>query len=136
MALPGSGQLSFSAIASELGAGTPYSLRSMSNTAGLSTPDSVSEFYGYSSSTITYTLLGTWYANDPCYYDTANIYLGSDNIYYAYYNSQLYTMSYVTLTWYEFMYYDSNFGFNVYTQWEIDSFNMTLTDQGLVFSYC
>jgi len=48
MALPGSGPLSFSAIATELLAITPYSLRSMSSTAGFSTPDAVSEFYGYS----------------------------------------------------------------------------------------
>lgn len=47
MALPSSGPLSFSAIAGELAISTPYSLRSMSNTAGFSTPDAVSEFYGY-----------------------------------------------------------------------------------------
>ena len=49
MALPTSGPLSFSAIANELG--TPLSnvsLRGMSNSAGFSTPDAVSEFYGYS----------------------------------------------------------------------------------------
>jgi hypothetical protein len=48
MALPIDGPLSFSMIAGELGAGTPYSLRNMSSTAGFSTPDNVSEFYGYS----------------------------------------------------------------------------------------
>lgn len=49
MALPTSGPLSFSAIANELG--TPLSnvsLSGMSNSAGFSTPDAVSEFYGYS----------------------------------------------------------------------------------------
>ena len=49
MALPTSGPLSFSAIANELD--TPLSnvsLRGMSNSAGFSTPDAVSEFYGYS----------------------------------------------------------------------------------------
>lgn len=49
MALPTSGPLSFSAIANELG--TPLSnvsLRGMSNSAGFSIPDAVSEFYGYS----------------------------------------------------------------------------------------
>lgn len=48
MALPTSGPLSFLAIANELG--TPLSnvsLRGMSNSAGFSTPDAVSEFYGY-----------------------------------------------------------------------------------------
>jgi hypothetical protein len=47
MALPTSGPLSFSMIAEELGTSTPVSLRNMSSTAGFSTPDYVSEFYGY-----------------------------------------------------------------------------------------
>ena len=51
MALPSSGNpLSFSQIRTELSAAsTNVSLRSMSSTAGKSTPDAVSEFYGYSS---------------------------------------------------------------------------------------
>lgn len=50
MALPSSGQLSLKDIGVELGitAGNQASLRSMSSTAGFSTPDSVSEFYNYS----------------------------------------------------------------------------------------
>lgn len=48
MALPTSGPLSFLDIATEINGDPPYSLRSMSNSAGFSTPDSVSEFYGYS----------------------------------------------------------------------------------------
>jgi hypothetical protein len=47
MALPSSGQLSFSQIGAAVGASSPYSLRSMSATAGFSTPDAVSEFYGF-----------------------------------------------------------------------------------------
>lgn len=47
MALQSSGQISFSNIAGELGSSTPYSLRSMSSEAGFSTPDTISEFYGY-----------------------------------------------------------------------------------------
>lgn len=48
MALPSSGQLSLNDIRVELGlAQSNVSLRSMSNTAGFSTPDAVSEFYGY-----------------------------------------------------------------------------------------
>lgn len=50
MALPSSGQLSLSDIATELSVSlSNVSLRSMSNTAGFSSPDAVSEFYGYSS---------------------------------------------------------------------------------------
>ena len=56
MTLPLSGPLSLSAIATELGTITPYSLRSMSSTAGFTTPDTVSEFYGYSAAPTTVTL--------------------------------------------------------------------------------
>ena len=48
MALPTSGPLSISAIRTELGS-TSGSLRTLSAAAGFSTPDSMSEFYGYSS---------------------------------------------------------------------------------------
>lgn len=52
MALPTSGPLSMNAIAQELlqvhDFTTPYSLRTLSNYAGFSTPDAISEFYGYS----------------------------------------------------------------------------------------
>ena len=51
MALPGSGQISLGDIAGELGVSlSNVSLRSMSSTAGFSTPDSVGEFYGYNQS--------------------------------------------------------------------------------------
>lgn len=52
MALPTSGPISMNAIAQELllvhDFTTPYSLRTLSNYAGFSTPDAMSEFYGYS----------------------------------------------------------------------------------------
>ena len=52
MALPSSGEISFSAIATELGVTlSNVSLQSMSSTAGKSSPDSMSEFYGYSATT-------------------------------------------------------------------------------------
>lgn len=47
MALPSSGALSISAIKTELGSAS-NSLRTLSGLAGFSTPDSISEFYGYS----------------------------------------------------------------------------------------
>lgn len=47
MALPNSGPLSFTDIAGELSASSPYSLRNMSAEANFSTPDFVSDFYGY-----------------------------------------------------------------------------------------
>ena len=48
MALQNSGPISISNIKSELGS-TSNSLRALSATAGFSTPDAMSEFYGYSS---------------------------------------------------------------------------------------
>ena len=53
MALPSSGALSMRDIADELGINpnTSLTLAGMSGTAGFSDPDSMSEFYGYSSVT-------------------------------------------------------------------------------------
>ena len=52
MALPSSGEISFSAIATELGVTlSNVSLQSMSTAAGKSSPDSMAEFYGYSATT-------------------------------------------------------------------------------------
>lgn len=48
MAIPSDGQVSFSAIANELGVGTPYSLSNLSSLAGFNTPFSTSNFRGYS----------------------------------------------------------------------------------------
>lgn len=48
MALQSSGQISLNDIATEIGLTPPFSLRSMSSTAGFSSPDTISDFYGYS----------------------------------------------------------------------------------------
>ena len=56
MALPSSGPISGSQIGAEVGASAPYSLRSMSSTAGFSTPDAMSEFYGYAGSDVDFLL--------------------------------------------------------------------------------
>ena len=48
MALQSSGQISLNDIATELALTPPFSLRSMSSTAGFSSPDTISDFYGYS----------------------------------------------------------------------------------------
>lgn len=62
MALPSSGAISISQIHNELGSSS-YSLRSLSASAGKSTPDSMSEFYGYSSTPAT-----VYYSNDESSY--------------------------------------------------------------------
>jgi len=46
MPLPSSGALGIGAIRTELGSGSG-SLRTLSSLAGFSTPDAISEFYGY-----------------------------------------------------------------------------------------
>lgn len=62
MALPTSGQLSLEDIATELQVSiSDVSLRSMSSSAGFTTPDSVSEFYGYSAAPRTNLY---YYSND------------------------------------------------------------------------
>ena len=54
MALPSSGPISISQIKTELG-NSSSSLRTLSAAAGKSTPDAMSEFYGYSNSSITFS---------------------------------------------------------------------------------
>jgi len=70
MALPSSGQLSINDIRVELGqAQANSSLRSLSNLAGFSTPDAISEFYGYSAANYnTFAIVNTGYdrAEDAC----------------------------------------------------------------------
>lgn len=53
MALPSSGQISISQIRTELGT-SDGSLRNLSSLAGKSTPDAMSEFYGYSAAVTIY----------------------------------------------------------------------------------
>ena len=53
MPLQASGAISINQIRTELGSGS-YSLRTLSAVAGKSTPDAMSEFYGYSASTTVY----------------------------------------------------------------------------------
>jgi hypothetical protein len=53
MALPASGPISGSQIGTELGVSSPYSLHNMSLSASFSTPDAMSDFYGYSGNSAT-----------------------------------------------------------------------------------
>jgi hypothetical protein len=134
MALPSSGQLSFSTIATELATAPPFSLRNMSSIAGKSTPDAVSEFYGYGA--VTYTYLTDYAAGDPCNYDYWEIYLGSNGIYYRFdgtYNDPMYNY---TDLWYEYLYYEPLFPDDIYQEWEINSASTVLTSNGNVVVNC
>jgi hypothetical protein len=64
MALPSSGPISISQIQTELSNGN-NSLRALSAAVGFSTPDAMSEFYGYSAATQYYAYYVTVYT---CYY--------------------------------------------------------------------
>jgi hypothetical protein len=64
MALPSSGQLSINDIRVELGQSQANSsLRSLSSIAGFSTPDAISEFYGYGAYN-TFAIINNGYSSD------------------------------------------------------------------------
>jgi hypothetical protein len=140
MPLPSSGPLSFSAIRAEVvpgGTNSNVSLRTLSSTAGFSTPDAVSEFYGYSA--LTYSYYGTWALNDPCDYTYYDIYSGSDGKYYVDFGT--YTLMYDFAPgsyWYEYLYYEPMFDpfGNIYNEWTINSTSTVLTNNGLTNSSC
>lgn len=133
MALPSSGTLRFSAIQAETESATA-SLRAMSNIAGFSTPDKVSDFYGY----INLSYVGNYAAGNPCNYDYWDIYFGNvDLIYYRYAGSGLYDPMYnYTDIWYEFLYYESRLDVNIYREWQVNSSSTILTDNGNIASAC
>jgi hypothetical protein len=96
MPLQSSGAISISQIRTELASGS-YSLRTLSAAAGKSVPDSMSEFYGYSSSSRVYLFtasIGSYpcgsnlgsiavYGNTgtPAYFTTGYTYYQSDGNY-------------------------------------------------------
>lgn len=134
MPLPSSGQLSFSAIKDETSSST-FSLRDMSAIAGFSTPDAVSEFYGYG--VVTYTYYASWYLDDPCFYNLLDIVSGSDGKYYV--DSGGYTLMYNYSPgsyWYEYLYYEPLFPADIYQEWEINSASTVLTSNGNVAVNC
>jgi len=83
MALPSSGQLTFSAIATELGIAGYQSngadLRGMSSDAGFSTPDNISEFYGYSNAYTETQTVTVGYFNDSGAYIPSETYGYNDD---------------------------------------------------------
>jgi hypothetical protein len=79
MALPGSGEIRFSSIATELGVAlSNVSLRSMSAAAGKSSPDGMTEFYGYSA--ITPISASYAYSVGTCTGDSFTIYVNSSAV--------------------------------------------------------
>jgi hypothetical protein len=79
MALPASGPISGSQIANELGvSATNISLRGMASSASFSSPDSYSEFYGYSN---LIPISASWnYAVGSCGGDSFSVYVNSTQV--------------------------------------------------------
>lgn len=129
MALPTSGPISISQIKAELGSGS-NSLRALSAAAGKSTPDAMSEFYGYSN--LTYTYYGNYHYNDPCI-GSANYYTGSDGNWYEGdgVNFTEVTDSFVTVYSY-YDYWDYQYYYDLYRL----NYGGTLSYWGTVTSYC
>ena len=135
MALQSSGQISLNNIATELAITPPFSLRSMSAAAGKSTPDAVSEFYGYSAA-ITYTYHNNYAAGDPCNFDFWDIYLGSNGVYYIFEGGSYDPMYNYTDFWYEYLYYEPLLDADIYKEWEINVTSTVLTSPGNVAINC
>lgn len=138
MALPTSGLLKFTDIATELGLSlSNLSLRSMSNTAGFSIPDAVSEFYGYSNFTYTF-YLGLVYSGDPCssLSLTYDIYEGSDGKYYADQGGTYVLASSVSNVWYVYSYFYNDGLQDIYVYDRYNAVNGEFNPYFTIESYC
>jgi hypothetical protein len=133
MPVPSSGPLAFSVIAGVLEIGAPYSLRNMSSTAGFFTPDSVSEFYGYSPGP-TYTFYDNVYGFDPCEV-TYELYEGSDGNWYKSFPGVIDKTLCTGEISFMAGYYDWEFEQFVYFGYQLD-FGPSLSYWGNIYSYC
>jgi hypothetical protein len=132
MALQGSGAISISQIRTELGSGS-YSLRTLSAAAGKSTPDAMSEFYGYSAGP-TYTFYGSGYGFEPCN-GSYQLYEGSDGNWYRSFNGGATYILRTSDLYLEYGYYDSEWEEFIYIGYQLD-FGPSLSFFGAVSSYC
>jgi len=105
----------------------------MSSTAGFFTPDSVSEFYGYSPGP-TYTFYDYGYTFDPCE-GSYELYEGSDGNWYKSFNGGA---SYILSTgdiFFTFGFYDFEYGQFVYYGYYLD-FGLSFSFWGNIESFC
>ena len=136
MPLPVSGPLGLSDIALELGLSlSNVSLRSMSNTAGFTTPDAISEFYRYSAYTL-YAL--AWSSFGPCSFLYYDVYISGDGKYYVTNDggSTFSLMYSVAEFWYEYLYYDPNFMADVFNAYSVNTTSTVINDDGLFLTNC
>jgi hypothetical protein len=86
MTLQSSGSISISQIKAELGSSS-NSLRDLSAAAGKSTPDSMSEFYGYSATPVSYLYSIIAYSGYVTVSGTYTTKTGGTNTSFSFYNS-------------------------------------------------
>ena len=135
MALPFSGQISIDNIRDEFGI-LSGSLGYLSDLAGFSAPDAMSDFYGYSA----YSLIFSGIApGGPCSPANYNIYQNvGNNLYYASNDGgSTYSLAYsINTYWYQYSYYDVWFDAYVYDNYEVNAASSTFTYQGETLSGC
>jgi hypothetical protein len=86
MTLQSSGAISISNIKTELGSSS-NSLRDLSSAAGKSTPDAMSEFYGYSATPVSYTYSIVAYNGYVTVQGTYTTKTGTPNTSFSFYNN-------------------------------------------------
>jgi hypothetical protein len=135
MALPSSGQISIDNIRDELQTSNG-SLGDLSNTAGFSRPDAMSDFYNYSAYQLEYAGLS---AGSPCNSAIYNIYQNvGDSLYYASDDGgSTYDLAYsISEYYFIYDYYDSFFDAYVYQEYEVNAASSTFTYIGNTLSFC
>jgi hypothetical protein len=135
MALPSSGQISIDDIRDEFGISSG-SLGYLSDLAGFSAPDAMSDFYNYNAYSVVVSGVSP---SGPCAPANYNIYENEGtNLYYASDDGgSTYSLAYsIDAYWYLYAYYDSFFDAYVYDYYEVNAASSTFTYQGQTLSYC
>jgi|688.fasta_scaffold46355_5 hypothetical protein len=135
MPLPSSGPISIGDIRDELQTSNG-SLGDLSDLAGFSRPDAMSEFYDYSAYTLEYSGLS---ADSPCNSAIYNIYQNvGDLLYYASDDGgSIYDLAYsISSAYFIYSYYDSFFDAYVYNEYEVNAASSTFTYIGDTLSFC
>jgi hypothetical protein len=136
MPLPSSGQISINDIRNEL-LTSNGSLGALSDLAGFSRPDAMSDFYNYNA----YNLIEAYLApGSPCNAANQNIYqnVGND-VFYAQdaYSPGAYTPAYdFSEQYYLYNSYNEFFDAYVYDYWEVNSTSTSFIYQGTMLSFC
>jgi hypothetical protein len=133
MPLPSSGQISINDIRNEIGT-SDGRLRTLSRDAGFSSPDAMSEFYGYDA----YSLYAfSWQPAGPCNYEYYSVYIRANGFYYGTLDNITYTLLYsLSSNWFQLVGYNPFFMANIYDQYEVDSTSTEITYLGQFFSEC